>query len=156
MNTIALVVNSNMLPQGARPAASPRSTTPLTLSRNPITVRATPIRPKASTLSRTAAGSSGRTPRSAPGTGPAGAVPAGHFHQRSCPDPSPDPHPDPPRADEEGQAEAEHGERDRGQRQRRPWRVADLQLDPALPAVHRDRPLSAGQGVDVPDPQPHR
>ncbi len=46
--TIALVVNSNMLPQGARPAARPRSTTPVTLSRKPITVSATPIRPNCS------------------------------------------------------------------------------------------------------------
>ena len=46
--TMALVVNSNMLPQGARPAASPRITTPVTLSRKPITVSATPIRPNCS------------------------------------------------------------------------------------------------------------
>ena len=46
--TMALVVNSNMLPQGARPAASPRITTPVTLSRKPIIVSATPIRPNCS------------------------------------------------------------------------------------------------------------
>ena len=50
-NTIAVIVNSNMLPHGARPAASPRNTTPATLSPKPITVSATPIRPNCSTRS---------------------------------------------------------------------------------------------------------
>ena len=59
MKTIAMMVNSNMLPHGARCAASARVTTPATLSRKPMMVSATPIRPNCSTRRLTAAWSCG-------------------------------------------------------------------------------------------------
>ena len=69
--TIAVVVNSNMLPHGSRPAASPRSTIPATLSRKPIRVSATPIRPNASTRRLCSAARGTRPAPSTAAVGPA-------------------------------------------------------------------------------------
>jgi hypothetical protein len=55
MKTIALIVNSNMLPHGARCAASARIATPPTLSPNAMMVSDTPTRPNVSTRCRTPA-----------------------------------------------------------------------------------------------------